>query len=118
MKKKGRFDYILLETTGLADPGPIASIFWLDDGLGSEIQLDGMTFTYIAFTNLSGNLPQWFRNKLHIRCWILFLYYFVVQSTKYNLQKIYGVAVCENSINNSALLLQCMMFVFSVFCKE
>ena len=29
MKKKGKFDYVLLETTGLADPGPIASIFWL-----------------------------------------------------------------------------------------
>ncbi|XP_070562541.1 zinc-regulated GTPase metalloprotein activator 1-like isoform X2 [Ptychodera flava] len=42
MEKKGRFDYILLETTGLADPGPIASIFWLDDELGSEIYLDGI----------------------------------------------------------------------------
>lgn len=42
MKKKGKFDYILLETTGLADPGPIASIFWLDDELGSEIYLDGI----------------------------------------------------------------------------
>ncbi|KAF9128903.1 COBW domain-containing protein 1 [Mortierella sp. 14UC] len=42
MKKKGKFDYILLETTGLADPGPIASIFWMDDDLGSEIYLDGI----------------------------------------------------------------------------
>ncbi|XP_030852725.1 COBW domain-containing protein 1-like [Strongylocentrotus purpuratus] len=42
MKKRGKFDYILLETTGLADPGPIASIFWLDDELGSEIYLDGI----------------------------------------------------------------------------
>ena len=41
MQKKGKFDYILLETTGLADPGPIASMFWLDEGLGSEIYLDG-----------------------------------------------------------------------------
>ncbi len=41
MEKRGKFDYILLETTGLADPGPIASIFWLDEGLGSEIYLDG-----------------------------------------------------------------------------
>ena len=41
MQKKGQFDYILLETTGLADPGPIASMFWLDEGLGSEIMLDG-----------------------------------------------------------------------------
>ncbi|KAK9721778.1 hypothetical protein K7432_003177 [Basidiobolus ranarum] len=42
MTKKGKFDYILLETTGLADPGPIASIFWLDDQLCSEIFLDGI----------------------------------------------------------------------------
>ncbi|KAK2187140.1 hypothetical protein NP493_177g03004 [Ridgeia piscesae] len=42
MEKRGRFDYILLETTGLADPGPIASMFWLDDELGSEVFLDGV----------------------------------------------------------------------------
>ncbi|KAF9347485.1 COBW domain-containing protein 1 [Mortierella sp. NVP85] len=42
MKKKGKFDYILLETTGLADPGPIASIFWMDDDIGSDIYLDGI----------------------------------------------------------------------------
>lgn len=41
MKHKGKFDYILLETTGLADPGPIASMFWLDEGLGSDLMLDG-----------------------------------------------------------------------------
>ena len=28
--------------TGLADPGPLAAMFWLDDGLGSEIFLDGI----------------------------------------------------------------------------
>ncbi|RIA89429.1 COBW domain-containing protein 2-like protein [Glomus cerebriforme] len=42
MQKKGSFDYILLETTGLADPGPIASMFWLDDDLGSDVYLDGI----------------------------------------------------------------------------
>ncbi|XP_077981655.1 zinc-regulated GTPase metalloprotein activator 1-like [Glandiceps talaboti] len=42
MEKKGKFDYILLETTGLADPGPIASIFWIDDELGSDLYLDGI----------------------------------------------------------------------------
>ncbi|XP_049815538.1 COBW domain-containing protein 2-like isoform X2 [Schistocerca nitens] len=42
MKKRGKFDYVLLETTGLADPGPIASIFWLDKELGSDIFLDGI----------------------------------------------------------------------------
>ncbi|OZJ05703.1 hypothetical protein BZG36_01455 [Bifiguratus adelaidae] len=42
MKKRGKFDYILLETTGLADPAPIASMFWLDDELGADIYLDGI----------------------------------------------------------------------------
>ncbi|KAK8742738.1 hypothetical protein OTU49_001650 [Cherax quadricarinatus] len=42
MRKRGKFDYILLETTGLADPGPIASIFWMDRQLGSDLYLDGI----------------------------------------------------------------------------
>ncbi|KAK6188345.1 hypothetical protein SNE40_004535 [Patella caerulea] len=42
MTKRGKFDYILLETTGLADPGPIASMFWLDEELCSDIYLDGV----------------------------------------------------------------------------
>jgi CCR4-NOT transcription complex subunit 2 len=35
MEKKGAFDYILLETTGLADPGNLAPLFWVDylDGI-------------------------------------------------------------------------------------
>ncbi|KAG1776181.1 CobW/HypB/UreG, nucleotide-binding domain-containing protein [Suillus placidus] len=46
MQRKGAFDHILLETTGLADPGPIASMFWLNEeyaaGLGRQISLDGV----------------------------------------------------------------------------
>lgn len=42
MEKKGRFDYILLETTGLADPGNLAPLFWVDEGLSSTIYLDGI----------------------------------------------------------------------------
>uniref|UniRef100_A0A2I3G8L5 Zn regulated GTPase metalloprotein activator 1A n=1 Tax=Nomascus leucogenys TaxID=61853 RepID=A0A2I3G8L5_NOMLE len=42
MQKKGKFDYILLETTGLADPGAVASMFWIDAELGSDIYLDGI----------------------------------------------------------------------------
>jgi G3E family GTPase len=42
MERRGTFDYILLETTGLADPGNIAPIFWVDDNLGSSIYLDGI----------------------------------------------------------------------------
>ncbi|KAF8967128.1 CobW domain-containing protein [Flammula alnicola] len=45
MQKKGAFDYILLETTGLADPGPIASMFWLNEEYATglaDIILDGV----------------------------------------------------------------------------
>jgi G3E family GTPase len=42
IKKNKSIDYVLLETTGLADPGPIASMFWLDDALQSELYLDGV----------------------------------------------------------------------------
>lgn len=42
MQKRGKFDYILLETTGLADPGPIAGIFWMDEELCSELYLDAI----------------------------------------------------------------------------
>ncbi|GMM31885.1 hypothetical protein DAMA08_046300 [Martiniozyma asiatica (nom. inval.)] len=42
VKKKSGFDHIILETTGLADPGPIATMFWLDDALASNVFIDGV----------------------------------------------------------------------------
>ncbi len=42
MERRGSFDYIMLETSGLADPGNLAPLFWLDEGLGSSIYLDGI----------------------------------------------------------------------------
>jgi G3E family GTPase len=47
MEKKGAFDYILLETTGLADPAPVAALFWQNEeyvagDLSSQIALDGV----------------------------------------------------------------------------
>lgn len=41
-KSKGKIDYILLETTGIADPAPIAKMFWLDEGLASNVYIDGV----------------------------------------------------------------------------
>jgi G3E family GTPase len=42
MKRRDRFDYILIETTGMADPGPVAQTFFLDDELKSSFQLDAI----------------------------------------------------------------------------
>lgn len=51
MTKKGNFDLIMLETTGIADPGPIANMFWLDSALASSIYLDGIV-TVLDATNI------------------------------------------------------------------
>ncbi|QDS69371.1 hypothetical protein FKW77_004363 [Venturia effusa] len=57
MERQGTFDYILLETTGLADPGNIAPIFWVDDGLGSTIYLDGIV-TLVDAKNIMKSLDE------------------------------------------------------------
>jgi CCR4-NOT transcription complex subunit 2 len=57
MDKKGKFDYILLETTGLADPGNLAPLFWMDEGLGSTIYLDGVV-TLVDAKNILRNLDE------------------------------------------------------------
>ncbi len=41
-KRKNNLDYILIEPSGLADPSVLASIFWVDEGLESEVYLDGI----------------------------------------------------------------------------
>jgi len=42
MKRKDRFDHILIETTGLADPAPVAQTFFVDDEMRSQLALDGI----------------------------------------------------------------------------
>src|SRR5271155_2349899 len=42
MKRRDRFDYILIETTGLADPGPVAQTFFVDDEMKERLLLDGI----------------------------------------------------------------------------
>ncbi len=42
MKRRDKFDYVLVETTGLADPGPVAQTFFMDDEIRSEFALDGI----------------------------------------------------------------------------
>lgn len=42
MLKRDKFDYILIETTGLADPGPVAAALWTDDELEAAVHLDAI----------------------------------------------------------------------------
>jgi G3E family GTPase len=42
MKRRDKFDYILIETTGLADPGPVAQTFFVDEEMREKLHLDGI----------------------------------------------------------------------------
>lgn len=42
LKRRDRFDYILIETTGMANPAPVAQTFWADEELQEAFELDGI----------------------------------------------------------------------------
>ncbi len=42
MKRRDKFDHILVETTGMADPGPVAQTFFMDDETKDQFRLDGI----------------------------------------------------------------------------
>ena len=57
LQQRSELDAILIETTGLADPAPVASTFFLEDKLTSKTRLD----SFIALAdavNLEQNLAQ------------------------------------------------------------
>lgn len=42
MKRNGKFDAIIVETTGLADPAPVAQTFFVDENVGKKTKLDAV----------------------------------------------------------------------------
>ena len=42
MRRKGKFDAIIVETTGLADPAPVAQTFFVDEAVGQKTKLDAV----------------------------------------------------------------------------
>lgn len=42
MERKDQFDYILIETSGLADPMPVAATFFMDKDVAERVALDGI----------------------------------------------------------------------------
>ncbi len=42
MRRKDRFDYILIETTGLADPAPVIQTFFVDEEVKAQTALDAL----------------------------------------------------------------------------
>src|ERR1700755_2744151 len=42
MRRKGKFDAIIVENTGLADPAPVAQTFFVDENVGRRTKLDAV----------------------------------------------------------------------------
>lgn len=57
MKRRDKFDYVLIETTGLADPGPVAQTFFMDEEIQSEFTLDGIV-TLVDSAHISQQLGR------------------------------------------------------------
>ncbi len=56
-KRRDRFDYVLIETTGLADPGPVAQTFFVDEDLREDFQLDAIV-ALVDAAHIAGQLAS------------------------------------------------------------
>ncbi|WNV76976.1 GTP-binding protein [Geodermatophilus sp. DSM 44513] len=57
MRRRDRFDHVLIETTGLADPAPVAQTFFMDDEIGEQLRLDGIV-TLVDAAHLLRHLDE------------------------------------------------------------
>src|ERR1700681_4839543 len=55
MRRKGKFAAIIVETTGLADPAPVAQTFFVDENVGRKTRLDAVVTVADA---------KWLRDRL------------------------------------------------------
>jgi G3E family GTPase len=42
MKRRHKFDHLVIETTGLADPGPVIQTFFVDEDMKEQLELDAV----------------------------------------------------------------------------
>ena len=57
MKRRDKFDGIIIETTGLANPAPVAQTFFVDDAVRSKTRLDAIV-TVVDAKNLPARLED------------------------------------------------------------
>ncbi|WP_158742613.1 GTP-binding protein [Acidisphaera sp. L21] len=57
VKRRGKFDGIIVETTGLANPAPVAQTFFVDEGVRSRTRLDAIV-TVVDAKNLPARLAD------------------------------------------------------------
>jgi G3E family GTPase len=57
MKRRQKFDGIIIETTGLANPAPVAQTFFVDEGVREKTRLDAVV-TVVDAKNLTARLAD------------------------------------------------------------
>ncbi len=57
MKRKHSFDHILIETTGMADPGPVAQTFFMDEEMKEKLRLDAIV-TVVDARHVSAHMGE------------------------------------------------------------
>lgn len=57
MRRRERFDRIVVETTGLADPAPVAQTFFMDDEIASQLRLDAIV-TLVDAAHVTAHLDE------------------------------------------------------------
>lgn len=62
MQKRGAYDHVVIETSGVADPGPLMNTFWGDGGQDMKLVFDGVVCV-VDCSNLKKNilLPEFVR---------------------------------------------------------
>jgi G3E family GTPase len=57
LERPERFDHILVETSGLADPTPVAATFFMDNEVARQVTLDGIV-TLVDAVHIEGHLDD------------------------------------------------------------
>jgi G3E family GTPase len=56
-ERRSAFDYVVIETTGLADPAPVAQTFFVDPDMQKHFRLDAIV-TFVDVKNVVPHLEE------------------------------------------------------------
>lgn len=64
LERKGPFDRVIIEASGVADPAKLINMFWLDDAIQDKVRFDGIICVVDCFNFNSDSLPPEFFAQL------------------------------------------------------
>ena len=99
-KKKGKFDSILIETTGLADPAPVAQTFFVHDKI--RVSSQPIAFLRFCLPNLASlpACPHLLLICAYAKSCICLLYFYIMIKEKTRLDAILTVVDAKHLIQH------------------